>query len=125
MRLRLSSVAIGIGLAISTAAGADVPPSEAYVLHCSGCHGADGSGHLGFVPSLREIGTLLERPGGRAYLARVPGVAQAPVGDAQLAELLNWLLTELSRATDFVPYSAREVGALRTDPLRDPVATRP
>lgn len=123
-RLR-ATVALGIGLAIASPAGADVPPSEAYVLHCAGCHGRDGSGHVDFVPSLQGVGALLSRPGGRAYLARVPGVAQAPVADAQLAELLNWILTEISGASDLVPYSASEVGALRRDPLRDPAAARP
>ncbi len=125
MSVRLASVAVGLGLAMPIAADADVPPSEAYVLHCAGCHGTDGSGHADFVPSLRPAGALLARPGGRAYLARVPGVAQAPLSDAQLAALLNWMLAEISGATDFDPYSASEVGALRREPLRDPAAARP
>lgn len=118
-------MALGLGLSLVGGAEADVPPAETYVLHCSGCHGMDGSGHADFVPSLRDVGELLKRPGGRAYLARVPGVAQAPVGDAELAALLNWILREISGVPDAQPYGAGEVGALRRAPLRDPVAARP
>ncbi len=125
MRRRVAGVALGIAVTFAGSVEADVPASEAYVLHCAGCHGRDGSGHADFVPSLQEVGALLRWPGGRAYLARVPGVAQAPVSDAQLAALLNWLLVEISRTPDFAPYSATEVGALRRDPLRDPAAARP
>lgn len=114
-----------VGFWIAGGVRADVPPSEAYVLHCSGCHGRDGSGHPDFVPSLRELGALLARPGGRDYLARVPGVAQAPLDDAQLAALLNWVLHEIASTKDIEPYRASEVGALRRAPLRDPVAARP
>lgn len=125
MSLRVAAAVLGSLVGIAGAAAADVPPSEAYVLHCAGCHGSDGSGHADFVPSLRDVGVLLARPGGRAYLARVPGVAQAPVGDDQLAALLNWVLRELADVPELAPYSAREVGTLRREPLRDPAAARP
>jgi hypothetical protein len=67
---------------------------------------------------------VLAVPGGREYLARVPGVAQAPLSDVRLAALLNWLLAELGGAPPVSPYTAAEVGALRAAPLRDPVAAR-
>ena len=44
-------------------------------------HGLDGTEIPDFVPSLRELAGLLDKKGGRAYLARVPGVAQAPLPD--------------------------------------------
>jgi len=115
-------VALSCGLAAG--ASAKVPPEESYQLHCSGCHGPDGAGRADFVPSLRGLAVLLESPGGRAYLARVPGVAQAPLESAALAELLNWVLRELSDGREFAPYAAHELEAWRRDPLRDPAAAR-
>ena len=46
--------------------------------------------------SLRGLSQLLSAEGGRAYLASVPGVAQAPLGDARLAALLNWVIRAFS-----------------------------
>ncbi len=100
------------------------PASESYRLHCSGCHRADGRGVPGVAPDLREIGPLLRTAAGRAYLGRVPGVAQAPVDDDELARLLNWVLTEIAGTPPEPAYSAEELGVLRAEPLRDPVAAR-
>lgn len=100
------------------------PSAEAYVLHCSGCHKADGAGVPGMVPSLHALADLANEPEGRAYLARVPGVAQAPVGDQALADLLNWVLIEFSDAS-FAPYSVDEIASWRQNPLRDPLGARP
>ena len=115
-------------LAISRAAVADSdssrPESESFILHCSGCHRVDGSGVEGVAPDLRKIGPLLRSDAGRAYLARVPGVAQAPLNDEELAGLLNWVLTEIASSAPNPAYSAQEVGALRVNPLRDPLAAR-
>jgi len=114
--------------AISIPAAADSPKlrpePESYMLHCSGCHRADGRGVPGVAPDLREIGPLLRTEAGRAYLGRVPGVAQAPVSDEELARLLNWVLSEIAGTPPQPAYTAREVGALRAEPLRDPVAAR-
>ena len=98
--------------------------AEDYVLHCSGCHRADGRGTPGVVPSLRTLAPLLARPGAREYLARVPGVAQAPLDDARLAALLDWVLRELSGLRDAPPYTAAELASWRRTPLRDPKAAR-
>lgn len=92
-----------------------------YVLHCAGCHKLDGSGSA-VVPALDEIGRLVALPGGREYIGRVPGVAQAPLDSDRLAALLNWLVTEHGGAAP--PYDAMEIEALRRRPLRDPLAAR-
>ena len=42
--------------------------------------------------------------------------------DARLAELMNWMLLEISRAEipiDFRPYTTEEVAGLRAQPLAD------
>jgi len=55
---------------------------------------------------------------------RVPGVAQAALDDERLATLLNWVLREMSGKAPDPAYDAREVHALRADPLRDAMAAR-
>jgi hypothetical protein len=58
---------------------------------------------------------------GREYLVRVPGVATSPLTDADLAELLNWMLWRFDPEhipADFPAFSATEVGELRKRPLR-------
>lgn len=82
------------------------------------------------VPSLRgAVGSLVATPEGRAYIARVPEVAQSPLEDDDLARLLNWVLREFNAATlpeRFRPLDGDEVGAARarilTDPIRDRAA---
>lgn len=103
-------------------------PDVEYTLHCEGCHLADGSGSPGKVPALAgSLARFLRVPGGREYLARVPGVASAPLSDAALAALLDWTLRRFDGATlpaDYVPYTAKEIHALRAQPLADVAATR-
>jgi hypothetical protein len=101
----------------------DMQPRFDYVLNCAGCHRMDASGSA-VVPSLAGIAPFLATPRGRAYLVRVPGVAQAPLSDERVAALLNWALAEFGGAEKFAPYSAAEVAALRAAPLRDPFGER-
>jgi mono/diheme cytochrome c family protein len=88
-----------------------------------GCHRADGGGTEGVVPPLAgSVGRFVAVPRGRAFLVQVPGTSQAPLSDADIAALLNWLLPEFSRAelpADFVPYTAEEVARYRQTPLTD------
>ena len=72
---------------------------EDYLLHCTACHGTDGAGTPGVTPGVRDLAAILAVDGGRAYLARVPGVAQAPLSDARLARLLNFVLEHYSGVT--------------------------
>ncbi|HEY8494034.1 MAG TPA: hypothetical protein VIN04_09080 [Myxococcota bacterium] len=129
--MRPLAAALLLGLAAGGAAGARTlaGPELDYVLQCMGCHLEDGSGAPGHgVPSLVGVGRFLRAPGGRAYLVRVPGVAHAPLDDAALAALLNWMLArfdpETAGAPDFVPYEADEVARLRAEPLLDAAAQR-
>ena len=93
-----------------------------WVLDCQGCHRADATGSTDTAPGLAgQVSKFTRVPGGREYLGRVPGVATAPLSDADLAELLNWMLWRFDRADlgdHFRPYTAAEVGALRRQPLR-------
>ena len=108
-------------------AEADALPPVAldYALQCQGCHLADGRGG-GDIPSLHGIGWLAGATGGREYLARVPGVANASIDDERLAALLNWVLARWSADAlppEFERYRAEEIAARRR-PLPDPKATR-
>ena len=99
-------------------------PEEDYALHCSGCHGPAGEGVPDVVPSLDDLGALLRAPGGPEYLVRIPGVAQAPVSDARLARLLNWLAERHAGRPPESRFEAEQVGRLRVSPLRDALAAR-
>ena len=98
------------------------------MLECRGCHLADGSGSPDAVPALRgQVARFLEVPGGRAYLVRVPGSAQAQLTDAELAELLNWILRRFGPeelASRAEPYTAAEVARHRAEPLVDVESVR-
>ena len=104
------------------AAGTSGPALD-YALNSQGCHRADGTGTPGSVPALAgSVAKFLKVPGGREFLGRVPGVAQAPLDDAALAAVLNWMLERFDRddvPADFHPYTADEVHALRGKPLTD------
>ena len=118
-----------------SAAAADVPVGvsrpdlawQHWVLNCQGCHRTDGSGSPQTAPPLvGVVAKFTNIAGGREYLARVPGVATSPLSDAELAELLNWLLWRFDRShlkPNFRPYSADEIGLLRRQPLRTEAAS--
>lgn len=93
-----------------------------WTLNCQGCHRPDGSGSAGTTPAIAgAVGKFLAVPGGRKYLVRVPGVATSALSDADLSEVVNWMLWRFDAAhvpAGFKPYTASEVGALRKQPLR-------
>ena len=124
----------------SAAIGADASPAMAgvenpararvnYMLNCQGCHGPTGVGMAnGTVPNVNGyLARYLHVEGGREYLVQVPGSANAGITPAALAEVLNWMLVTMDAThlpSDFVPYTADEVEALRSRPLREVAATR-
>jgi len=114
----------------ATARDANYQPQVNYQLECSGCHLVDGEGaRANDVPRMKGfVGHFLDVEGGREFLARVPGVSQSSFTDAQLAALLNWVLTGgmagASAPHDFKPYSASEVGRLRAEPLKEIAGAR-
>ena len=93
-----------------------------WTLNCQGCHRPDGTGSDLTAPSLAgTVSKFLTVAGGREYLGRVPGVATSPLGNADLAELMNWMFWRFDREhlpAAFQPFTAEEIGRLRTRPLR-------
>jgi len=99
-------------------------PRINYLLYCSGCHRPAGEGNPPNVPTLHgELGRMMSIEQMRGYLARVPGSAHAPITNAELAEVLNWILEEFSANTlpeDFKKLSVEEVTEARSQILADP-----
>ncbi len=124
----------GLALAAALLAFGPAAPSAAerpeilYMLHCRGCHLPDGAGSPGSVPDMRDqLGRFLRVPGGREYLVQVPGSASAPLDDAELAALLNWMIVRFGPAEvarDFRRYTGPEVARHRATPLTDVDALR-
>ena len=105
------------------------PPVEAnYMLNCMGCHLADGSGAAGKVASVRDSMLILSRStAGRRYLVQVPGAALSPLSDLELAQVLSWMVRNLSTQTaapDFTDFTATEVAVYRRSPLVNVRETR-
>ena len=116
-------------LAAGPAAAADLGPRTNYLLHCSGCHQADGAGSAAHnVPPMKGVvGHFLRTEEGRAFLVQVPGTSNSGLSDAQIAALLNWMVPALSAAEmppGFVAYTADEVAKLRAQKLADVAARR-
>jgi cytochrome c553 len=108
----------------SSPAGVDNPQRawQHWTLNCQGCHRPDGTGSAGTTPSLAGTAArFLSVPGGREYLGRVPGVATSGLSNADLSELMNWMLWRFDKEhmpANFQPFTAAEIGQLRTAPLR-------
>jgi len=100
-----------------------------YMLNCQGCHGPDAIGSVAAnVPRMKDfVGSFLRVPGGREFLVQVPGSANASISDAELAELLNWMIPTVSAEQmpqEFIPYTTEEISALRYAPEEDVLGTR-
>jgi len=116
---------LAAGLLTGVQGHAELNPRFDYVLYCAGCHLENGKGDPPEVPDLRQdMDTLIRIPEGRAYLARVPGSADAPITDAQLAGVLNWMMATFYPEQRFKAYTAREIAGYRSKPLLDPLKLR-
>ncbi|RDU96238.1 c-type cytochrome [Trinickia dinghuensis] len=94
---------------------------QAWVLNCMGCHTADAHGIPGKVPPLTgELGHFVRLPQGREFVMRVPGASNSALSDADLANVLNWLIDTRNTQTkpaNFKPYTAEEIAAKRRPAL--------
>jgi mono/diheme cytochrome c family protein len=110
-----------VALSIASAALAGGSPAELYTLNCWGCHKPRAEGIPGTVPRLADsMANFLRVPGGREYLVEVPGVAASALSNAEIAEVLNWLLVTFNKAempAEFKPYTAAEIAKYRPHQL--------
>lgn len=122
------ALAMGILCLSSAQLARSFTPEVNFQLQCMGCHRRDGSGQPGRVPSVRRtLVPLSYLAQGREFLIRVPGVAQAPLSDDDLAALLNWMVHDMSDVSirpGFKEYSADEIHRQRARPLADVRAAR-
>jgi mono/diheme cytochrome c family protein len=119
---RLASALVGCVLLAAAAYAEGPAPAAAaqnYLLHCQGCHGAEGLGVAHKVPSLADsIPRLVTLDEGRDFLMRVPGAASSRLSDAALAGVLNWLVVRFAGVDALQrEFTAEEVGAARRRPL--------
>jgi hypothetical protein len=102
-------------------------PRVNYMLQCMGCHAPDGRGEPGHVPSVKaSLLPFARLTAGRCYLVQVPGAAQSTLSDHELAELLNWMISNLSatKSDRFRRFTEAEVARYRRTPLVQVTATR-
>ncbi len=99
-------------------------PHAGYLLHCSGCHGADGAGSVnGGIPAFQDSVALLAGDAeGRLYMMHVPGVVSAGLSDQDTADVTNYILDLWG--PDAPRFTASEVKAARATPVPDVVALR-
>jgi mono/diheme cytochrome c family protein len=144
MRSTFASIAIAAALAAAVPAlaqsAATVPAlaqnaaterraRNDYLLHCSGCHDIDGSGHPSKgIPDFRnQIGYFTMLPEGRAMLMQIPGLLSSGLPDDRAAAVTTWLVRQFAGASlppDFLPYSAEEARRYRETRPADITATR-
>lgn len=122
----LLTLGTAVGLLAGSLAQASNPRFD-YLLHCGGCHLEDGSGDPPEVPDLRkDPARMIDFEEGRAYMVQVPGSAQAPMSDAALAGVLNWMMDTYHPELkgEYEPYTADEVASYRGTVLMDPKRER-
>lgn len=127
IRLRLLACAVLLFAAAPGHAN-DQRAAINYMLHCQGCHLPEAEGFPGKVPRINGfIGNFLGSSEGREYLIQVPGVATAGLDDADVAELMNWMINKFGAEQlpdGFDSYTTEEVARLRRSPELSPNATR-
>ncbi len=104
-------------------------PKSLFLLRCSGCHNANGSGSLGGgVPQLEGyLGPMANDYEGRVYIAHVPGVVSARLNDKQLVDVLNYLIDEWGEDPqgDRPPhFTVEELQTLKSVPVNNIVEYR-
>ena len=116
----LTKLLVLLCLPFAAAMASAATPQFNYLLHCGGCHIEDGSGMGDIVPDLnKDMGYFASTAEGRSYLVRVPGAAQSPLSDSDLAELMNWMLRTFSAADAPAPYTEAEITTHRRTPMHD------
>lgn len=110
---------------VSMLAAASIGPAGAsengqilYRLHCSGCHGLQGSAAtVGRIPALAgNVGTFMKSEESRTFLTQAPGIMNSGLNDKDVATLMNWLVPALAKDSltePFKPYSVEEIAHSR------------
>ena len=123
MRGILPSLAMLLAGTAIAEAGA-MSPRVSYALRCSGCHAMTGEGApaAGIPTFLDSVGHIARSEMGRTYMMHVPGVVSAGLGDAGIAEVMNYVLDAWGDGAP--PFTAEEVTRRRAVAVGDIVAYR-
>lgn len=123
MRTALLVLVVCPSLAIGGQAAALSAHSN-YVLRCSGCHGLKGAGSQeGGIPEFRNsVSHIAATDIGRTYLMHVPGVVSTGLNDAEITDVMNYVLDTWGDGTHH--FTLSEVHRRRTQPVADVVALR-
>lgn len=118
------SWAMGLSLAAAPALAQERSAHTNYILRCVGCHGFDGMGSkVGGVPAFPgSIGALARSGDGRTYLLHVPGVVNSSLTNAEIAQVMNFILDRWSEGAP--KFDTAEVDRRRATPVPDIVAMR-
>jgi mono/diheme cytochrome c family protein len=128
----LGSVALTAGLVAGGLAIAETPhrmPRTNFILRCVGCHGMDGAGsEKGGIPDFRNyVGAFSRDEAGRTYVMHVPGVVNANLTNAEIADVMNYVMKTFGQSSlpdDYRPFDKAEVDRLRAAPVKDIVGLR-
>ncbi len=136
-RLGIAAATIALTGAVAAQAAGEAPrrapngqtPHMNFLHYCAGCHLPDGSGKPSKgIPNMQGVlGQFLRVEGGREFIIKVPGVSHTPLGDSDVAALMNWLLNGIAQPStppNTPPYTAGEVTRLRSERMVDIPATR-
>jgi hypothetical protein len=127
--LRLAFGLLSTQLGAAPAAAAQDAPQHmtarsTYLERCGGCHGVDGRAFAATVPDLRgKVGYFLCEPAGRDYIARLPNIVFSKITDAELADLMNYVVFGLgggSAPRGSRPYDVSEIARDRRNALSIP-----
>ncbi len=104
-------------------AGMRSPVYRNYALACMGCHGPRGDGVTGMIPPLKHsLGWFMHSDAGRKFAIKVPGSSNSSLSDAELADVMNFILQDLNAEilpVDFKPYRTEEIAAIRRPAYSD------
>lgn len=107
----------GVSFSIQNAALAE----QNWLLNCQGCHKAGAVGKGTEMPNMNgEISKFLSVPGGKEYISQVNGIANSPLSDEDLADLMNWMLVRYDPShipVNFSGFKAEDLSRLRQTPL--------
>jgi cytochrome c553 len=118
-----------VACAPATAVGQERSARTNYILRCGGCHGMDAMGsENGGIPAFPGyVGSFAQLEEGRTYVMHVPGVVGASLSDAEIAEVMNYVMENWggeSLPADFEPFTETEVTERRAIPIGDVVGYR-
>jgi mono/diheme cytochrome c family protein len=123
----MSILALAAGLAALSTSAPAAPPADHltarsnYLERCGGCHGVQGRAFADTVPDLRDrAGWFLCDAAGRDYVSRLPNIVFSHLTDADLADMLNYVVFDLggtSTPKGARRYTAAEMAHARREPL--------